>query len=169
MRSPRRRASSSRCQTLDTNGSTRGAIVQQRLAQRGAVDLRRAEAAQQRVVVLQQHVDALAQGLRRRQVADADGAAGDLVLVGRADAAAGGADLALAWAAASRRRSSVPWSGRMSGAFSAISRLSGVTLTPCPRSASISFSSAQGSTTTPLPMIESLPGRTMPEGSRLSL
>jgi len=46
--------------------------------------------------VLQQHVDAFAQGLRRRQVADPDGAAGDFVLVGRADAAAGGADLALA-------------------------------------------------------------------------
>ena len=45
---------------------------------------------------------------------------------------------------------------------------SGVTATPWPRRVSISFSSAQGSTTTPLPMTDSLP-RTRPEGSRLSL
>ena len=35
---------------------------------------------------------------------------------------------------------------------------------PAPRSGSISSSSAQGSSTTPLPMTESFPGRTTPEG-----
>src|SRR5579871_1427102 len=71
--------------------------------------------------------------------------------------------------ALSRSRSSAPCSGRISAAFSASSRLAGVTSTPCLRSASISAISAQGSTTTPLPMTESLPLRTTPEGSRLSL
>ena len=69
----------------------------------------------------------------------------------------------------SRSRSSAPWSGRISAAFSATTRLSGVISTPCSRTIAISFNSAQGSTTTPLPMIDSLPGRTTPEGSRLSL
>src|SRR6185312_10304345 len=55
----------------------------------------------------------------------------------------------------------------MSAAFSAIFRLSGETVTPFSLICSISFSSAQGSMTTPLPMIDSLSGRTTPEGSRL--
>ena len=55
-----------------------------------------AQAAQQRVVVQQQLVQLVGQRLRLGQVAHADGAAGDLVLVGRADAAARGADLAVA-------------------------------------------------------------------------
>jgi hypothetical protein len=49
--------------------------------------------------------------------------------------------------------------------FSAIISVSGVISTPCARSVSISASSAQGSSTTPLPITDSLPGRTMPEGS----
>ena len=40
------------------------------------------------------------------------------------------------------------------------------TLTPCASSRPISSPSAQGSTTTPLPITDSLPGRTTPEGSR---
>src|SRR5579885_1896790 len=71
--------------------------------------------------------------------------------------------------ACSRSRSSAPCSGRIRAAFSASRRLSGVTVMPSLPRASISASSAQGSTTTPLPMIESLPGRTTPEGRRLSL
>ncbi len=62
-------------------------------AEGGAVDRVGAEAAAERVVVGEQAVEA---GLQRRGVAevgDADRAAADLVLVGRADAAAGGADL----------------------------------------------------------------------------
>ncbi len=57
-------------------------------------ELRLAEAAPQRVVV---HEDAIDLGTERRRVAQilhADGAAADLVLVGGADAATGGADLA---------------------------------------------------------------------------
>ena len=60
-------------------------------------------------------------------------------------------------------------SGRISGVFSAMRRLSGVTLMPCFSSCAISSTSACGSSTTPLPMIESLPSRTTPEGSSDSL
>src|SRR3954447_16210603 len=70
--------------------------------------------------------------------------------------------------ACSRARSSSPWSGRIGGAFSAIRSVSTEIATPWPRRVSISRRSAQGSTTTPLPMIESLP-RTTPEGSSESL
>ena len=59
--------------------------------------------------------------------------------------------------------------GRISGTFSATSRLSGVTATPIWPIRSISATSAQGSSTTPLPMTLSLPGRTTPEGSSESL
>jgi hypothetical protein len=48
-------------------------------------------------------------------------------------------------------------------------RVSTEIATPMPRSVSISCISAQGSTTTPLPMIESFPGRTTPEGRSESL
>jgi hypothetical protein len=71
-----------------------------------------------------------------------------------------------AWA--SRARSSSPWTGRIRGVFSATMRVSGVTATPCPASLSISARSAQGSSTTPLPMTDSLP-RTTPEGRSESL
>ena len=69
----------------------------------------------------------------------------------------------------SRARSSAPCDGRISAALSASFRFCGLTSTPFARIASISSSSAHGSTTTPLPMIDSLPGRTTPDGSRLSL
>ena len=58
----------------------------------GAVELRRVEPAQQRVVVQQQIVDPVFERLRLGQIADPHRAAADLVLVGRADAAAGRAD-----------------------------------------------------------------------------
>ena len=70
--------------------------------------------------------------------------------------------------ACSRARSSSPWSGRISGAFSAIRSVSADDRDPLAAQLSISRSSAQGSTTTPLPMTESLP-RTTPEGSSESL
>src|SRR6266581_3017326 len=70
--------------------------------------------------------------------------------------------------ASSRARSIAACEGRMSAAFSASFSDAGVTWTPFSRIASISRRSAQGSTTTPLPITESLPGRTTPEGSRLS-
>ena len=77
-------------------GRQGGELGQQRLA----VDLLDAEAAAQRVVVEQQLVDLGRQGVGVGEVADADRAARHLVLVGRADAAAGGADLAGALVAA---------------------------------------------------------------------
>ncbi len=67
--------------------------VEQPRGQLAAVDGRGAEAGAQRVVVGEEAVDP---GLQRGGVAeigDADAAPSDLVLVGRADAAAGGADL----------------------------------------------------------------------------
>src|SRR3546814_4478912 len=56
-------------------------------------------------------------------------------------------------------------SGRIRLALWATCRLRGPTSTPCSRIVAISAISAQGSTTTPLPMIESLPLRTTPERS----
>ncbi len=53
----------------------------------------------------------------------------------------------------------------MSVAFPAMRKFARLTETPCDESFSISEMSAQGSITTPFPMIESLPGRTMPEGT----
>jgi hypothetical protein len=52
----------------------------------------RPEAAAQRVVMRQQAVDLVRQRLVVGEIHQADGAAADLVLIGRADAAAGGAD-----------------------------------------------------------------------------
>ena len=59
--------------------------------------------------------------------------------------------------------------GRISEALSASTRLCGETSTPCARMPSISVRRCQGSTTTPLPMTDSLPPRTRPEGSSASL
>ena len=72
-------------------------------------------------------------------------------------------------AASSRSPSSSRWNGRMSVALSAICKVSGVTATPCPAIFSTSARKAQGSSTTPLPSTESLPGRTEPDGSSDSL
>ena len=58
--------------------------------------------------------------------------------------------------------------GRIRGQVSAMRSVSGVTVTPCSRSFSTSAFSAQGSSTTPLPITDSVP-RTMPEGSSDSL
>ena len=72
-------------------------------------------------------------------------------------------------AASSRARSNSPWNGRISGVFSAIISVSGVISTPCLRIVSISPSRCHGSSTTPLPITDSLPPRTTPEGSACSL
>src|SRR5260370_789307 len=61
--------------------------------QLSAVELRRIEPAQQGIVVQEEVVDPVLQRLRVGEVAHPDRAAADLVLVSRADAAAGGADL----------------------------------------------------------------------------
>ena len=95
-----------------------GEVVQQPLA----VDRRLAEAGAERVVVRAQAVEQRAELAEMREVADADRAAADLVLVGRADAAPRRADLARAAtrprASASRSR----WIGRISGQVSAITQ-----------------------------------------------
>ena len=59
-------------------------------------DLGHAEPAAQRVVMRQQPLDLAVERLQVGEIHQPDGAAADLVLVGRADAAAGGADRALA-------------------------------------------------------------------------
>ena len=69
----------------------------------------------------------------------------------------------------SRQPSRSRCSGRISTAWLAILRFSGVTLTPWPDTFFTSSRKCQGSTTTPLPMIESLPLRTTPDGSSASL
>src|SRR5579871_5780728 len=69
----------------------------------------------------------------------------------------------------SRMASSSRCSGRISVAFSAMRRFSGVTLTFWVFRCLISSSKACGSSTTPLPITDSLPGRTTPEGSSESL
>ena len=61
-----------------------------------AVDRRLAEAGAQRIVVRAKPVEQRVEIVEVGEVADADRAAADLVLIGRADAAAGGADLARA-------------------------------------------------------------------------
>ena len=69
-------------------GRQRGQFLQDALA----VDLFEIEPAAQRVVMRQQAVDLVRQRVEIGEVHQADGAAADLVLIGRADAAAGGAD-----------------------------------------------------------------------------
>ena len=146
----------------------RAAISRSSASKRGAVDRRLAEAGAERVVVRAQAVELRADVVEAGEVADADRAAADLVLIGRADAAAGGADLARAAGVLAQRRR-----GRGGGAGSAgrsrrCASTSGVTAMPWPAMRSTSAFSAHGSSTTPLPMIDGVP-RTMPEGSSESL
>ena len=140
-----------------------GEVVLQALA----VDRRLAEAGAQRVVMRAQAVELRAEIVELGEVADADRAAADLVLIGRPDAAPRGADLAGARRILAQRvevavdrqdqRAGLgdhQTSGRDRDALAAI--------------LSTSAMSAQGSSTTPLPMTDSVP-RTMPEGRSDSL
>jgi hypothetical protein len=131
-----------------------------------------AEPAAQRVVMAAGASILAVERVAVEQVAQADGAAADLVLIGGADAAPGGADLrarcsrgffAQAIELAVQRQDQ----RGVLGDFRADSRAD--IETPFSRSRAISFSECQGSTTTPLPMTPSLPGRTTPEGSSDSL
>jgi hypothetical protein len=72
-----------------------GNLAQVRL-QRLAIDRRFPEARAQRVVMRAQAIELRIEPVDMGEVADADRAAADLVLISRADAAPGGADLALA-------------------------------------------------------------------------
>ena len=60
----------------------------------GAIDFRRSETAQKRVVMGQQVFDAFGQCIGIRQIADAYGPARNLVFIGRPDPTPGGADFA---------------------------------------------------------------------------
>ena len=77
-------------------GQNLGRDLRQGPDQSVAVDLGQAETAQQRVVVHQKPVHLFRQHLWLGQVAYANGPARHLVLVGRADAAPGGADPGIA-------------------------------------------------------------------------
>ncbi len=70
-------------------GRDRHQLIEQRLA----VGLGQAEPPTQGAVVAEQALDLGLEGFGIGQVGDADGAAADLVFIGRANAAAGGADL----------------------------------------------------------------------------
>ena len=98
-----RRASSRRCQTAPTKGSDlrRDLAQLRRAAPRRRSPARRGRAAA-RCGAAAARRPSLASVVGIGEVADADGAAADLVLVGRADAAAGGADLARPPRASSR-------------------------------------------------------------------
>jgi hypothetical protein len=130
---------------------------QQVLAQLAAIHFRFTRPAAQRVVMGEQPLDLGFKRVCILQVVNPDGPAAYLVFVGRADAAAGGADLALAGSRFAHPSSS-RCSGRISTAFSAMRRLSGVISTSWDCSLSISSASAHGSITTPLPITDCLPG-----------
>ena len=106
-------------------------------------------------------------GAIAEQVADADAAAADLVLVGRADAARGRADLALA---APRFRQHVELAVIRQDDVRLLADAAGGRRRrcPCAASSSTSLNSACGSMTTPLPMTQATPGCRMPDGIRCS-
>jgi hypothetical protein len=129
-------------------------------------DFGRTETATKCVVMRQDAIDLGGKRLHVGEIHNADSAAANLVFVSRADATACGADLGAAVGGGVLAHA-VQF--RMSVALSAIRRFSGVTLTPCASRRPISAISACGSTTTPLPMTASLPGRTTPDGRSESL
>ena len=135
--------------------------------QRVLADLGHAQTAPQRVVVHEQAVDLGAQSAEVLEVLGADGAPSDLVLVGRADAAPGGADALLGGSRLAQLVELAMQRQDQRGVLGDL-RLCGSISMPCPRP-SISLTRCQGSSTTPLPMTLSLPGRTTPEGRSASL
>ena len=75
------------------NGSNLGCDRKQLLSQRIGARWRQAHAAAKRIMVREQSFNLVVERVRLRQVHETDRASGDLVLVGRPDAAFGGADL----------------------------------------------------------------------------
>ena len=132
-------------------------------------ELRLAEAAAQRVVVHEDAVDLGAERRRVAQVLHADGAAADLVLVGGADAAAGGADLAGAGGFLADDVELAVQRQDERGVLGDAQVLAADRDALARRAFRSPEHSAHGSTTTPLPMTPSLPGRTTPDGSSDSL
>ena len=133
-----------------------------------AVDRRLAEAGAQRIMVGAEAIEQGVEPVEVREVADADGAAADLVLIGRADAAPRGADLAgAAGVLAQRVEVAVDRQDERAGLGDAqdVGRDRYALSRRCARPR---LFSAQGSRTTPLPMTDGVP-RTMPDGSSESL
>ena len=131
--------------------------------QRRRIDRLVAERAPQRIVMQQQLVDPAREQVGRRQIAHPDRPARDLVLVGRADAPAGRADRAGAGAAGGApARAPVELAVQRQDERRGLgdAQIVRPDRDAAARSVSISSSSAQGSITTPLPRIDSLPGRT---------
>ena len=116
----------------------------------------------------QQALDLGWQGGRVGQIGDADRPAADLVFVGRPDAAAGGADLAGPGPRLARRIQVAVQRQHQAGVVGQHQQVGrdGQTLRRVRRRSR--RSSDQGSTTTPLPMTDSLPCTT-PDGSSESL
>ena len=125
------------------------------------------KALQQRIVVQQQLVQLIRQRLRLGQIGNPDGPARGLVLVRGADAATGGADLAIPPRRLPRAVERRVHRQDQRGVLGDPQRGRRHSM-PCVRTFSISASSASGSTTTPLPMMPILP-RTSPDGSSDSL
>ena len=133
-----------------------------------AVDARLAEAGAKRVVMRANPVELGAKLAEMGEIADPDRAAAGLVLISGADAAPRGADLARARSVLAKRveiavkgqdqRAGVGDLEIVRGDCDALRRRA-FPPRPC---------SAQGSSTTPLPITDSVP-RTIPEGSRESL
>ncbi len=115
----------------------------------------------------QQGLDFARQAVGILKVASADGAAADLVLVSGADAPARRADLG---GAARFLAQDIELGMERQNERGILGQRQIVRRhrDAWPRTVSISFSSAQGSTTTPLPMTENFP-ETMPEGSKANL
>ena len=132
------------------------------------IDRLGAEVLAQHEVVEVEHLAQLGgEALAVKQVLQADRAARDLVLVGRADAAAGGADLARALGRLARvvERRVVGQDQRTGLAERQPRAHLARRRAPACR---IPRSSACGETTTPLPMKQATPSRRMPEGIRCS-
>ena len=156
MRLPAARASSSRSHTPRRRAGSWARARQVGSSSALASTTGLPKPAAQRIVMREQRSTLAASDVGLAEVADPDGAAADLVLVGRADAAPRRADLAVAGA---RPRASRRGRGAAAGSARRAWRCSGcrgVTDTPCAGSFSTSSRSAQGSTTTPLPMIDEL-------------
>lgn len=114
-----------------------------------------------------QAVELRAEIVQMGEVADADGAAADLVLIGRANATAGGADLARARRVLTQTVEVAVEGQDQRAGFRDLEIFGGdgdaLPLQLCDLIAEV-----PGSSTTPLPITDSVP-RTMPDGSSESL
>ncbi len=132
-----------------------------------AVDDFPAEACAERVVMGADAVELRSERAEMGEVADPDRAAADLVLIGRADAAPRGADLAGPRGVLAQRVEIAVEGQDQRAGVGDLQRLRADRDALAGQPSDLGRS-AQGSSTTPLPITESVP-RTMPEGSKESL